>query len=63
MNRQFMEESVSPFLKMSFETCVKFLTDAAMYNQSDNNSTPTSQIILGQVPQVGTGIFDVLYQI
>lgn len=42
-----MEESVSPFLKMSFETCVKFLNTSSVECAKDNNETPSSQIILG----------------
>ena len=42
MNRQWMEENVSPFLKMSFETCVKFLNTASVDCARDNNETPSS---------------------
>lgn len=42
MNRGKMEDSVSPFLKMSFETCVNFLTSASAFCSIDNNLTPTS---------------------
>lgn len=61
MNRVWMDESISPFLKMSFETCVKFLTNAATNNEIDTLATPSSQIVLGRVPQVGTGVFDILH--
>ena len=47
MNRQWIDESVSPFLKMSFETCVKFLTSASMNCSREMNNTPASEIILG----------------
>ena len=59
MNRAWMEDSVSPFLKMSFETCVKFLTNAACNNEIDSLQTPSSSIVLGRVPQVGTGAFEI----
>jgi DNA-directed RNA polymerase I subunit RPA1 len=58
MNRNWMKESVSPFLKMSFETSCNFLTEAASYREVDRMVTPSSQIAIGQAPSVGTGIFD-----
>lgn len=36
MNRGCIEENVSPFLKMSYETCAKFLNNASMYNETDD---------------------------
>lgn len=47
MSRGCIEENISPFLKMSYETCGRFLTNAAFYNQIDEMKTPSSQIILG----------------
>lgn len=63
MNRKWMEEHVSPFLQMSFETCVKFLTQASSTCKEDNMLTPSSQIVLGRVPQVGTGVFDIVQKL
>lgn len=63
MNRAWMEMQNSPFLKMSFETCVKFLTNAAMTCEHEFKQTPSSDIVLGRVPQVGTGCFEILQQI
>lgn len=60
MNRNWMADHVSPFLKMSFETSVGFLTEAATYREVDKCRTPSSQIVLGQPPTVGTGICDLL---
>jgi DNA-directed RNA polymerase I subunit RPA1 len=59
MNRNWMNENISPFLKMSFETCVKFLTDAACNNEIDSCKTPSSEIVLGRVTSVGTGCFSI----
>lgn len=42
MNRGCIEENVSPFLKMSYETCGRFLTNAALYNTTDDMTTPSS---------------------
>ena len=58
MNRNWMRENVSPFLKMSFETSCTFLTAAACYREVDRMVTPSSQIAIGQAPTVGTGVFD-----
>lgn len=58
MNRNWMRENISPFLKMSFETSCTFLTAAASYREVDRMTTPSSQIAIGQAPTVGTGVFD-----
>lgn len=58
MNRQGMSETDSPFLQMSFETTCHFLTKAAIEGNSDVQHSPTSRIVLGSVPIVGTGSFD-----
>lgn len=60
-NRIGMEESSSPFLKMSFETTMQYLTSSCMQNLFDDNSTPSANIILGQVPKIGTGAFDLMF--
>ncbi len=60
-NRIGMEESSSPFLKMSFETTMKYLIASALTKDTDNMSTPSSALVLGQVPRVGTGVFDILH--
>ena len=60
-NRIGMEESSSPFLKMSFETTMKYLIASALTKDTDLLNTPSSALVLGQVPKVGTGIFDILH--
>jgi DNA-directed RNA polymerase I subunit RPA1 len=60
-NRIGMEESSSPFLKMSFETTMKYLVGCCLTKDTDDMSTPSSALVLGQVPKVGTGIFDVIH--
>lgn len=60
-NRIGMEESSSPFLKMSFETTMKYLVGCCLTKDRDDMSTPSSALVLGQVPRVGTGIFDVIH--
>lgn len=60
-NRIGMEESSSPFLKMSFETTMKYLVQSCLGKETDDMSTPSSALVLGQVPKVGTGIFDIIH--
>lgn len=60
MNRNWMKYNASPFLRMTFETSVKFITDAALRCQTDKCKTPSSKIILGQPPLIGTGLCDLL---
>ena len=60
MNRNWMAYSASPFLRMSYETSVKFITGAALHCEVDNCKSPSSRIILGQNPNLGTGICDLL---
>ena len=60
MNRNWMSYSASPFLRMSYETSVKFITNAALHCEIDNCKSPSSRIILGQNPNLGTGMCDIL---
>ena len=46
-NRIGMEESSSPFLKMSYETTMKYLISASSANEKDDMSTPSSAIVMG----------------
>lgn len=62
-NRNGLKSSVSPFMKMSFETTVGFLADAVMDGDWDNLSSPSSRIVIGRMSKVGTGAFDVLTQV
>lgn len=61
-NRIGMEESSSPFLKMSYETTMKYLVGASQAKETDNMSTPSSAIVMGQVPRVGTNMFDLIQE-
>jgi DNA-directed RNA polymerase I subunit RPA1 len=62
-NRIGMEESSSPFLKMSFETTAQYLTSACLFQERDDNSTPSSALVLGQVPKIGTGYdFELMHE-
>ncbi|OLL24757.1 DNA-directed RNA polymerase I subunit rpa1 [Neolecta irregularis DAH-3] len=59
-NRMGIESSVSPLLKMSFETTCHFLTNATLYGDYDSLDNPSASLVLGKVVKVGTGSFDVL---
>ena len=60
-NRIGMQDSNSPFLKASFETSTAFLTDSCTKQDLDDNTTPASSIVLGQIPKIGTGVFDIFH--
>lgn len=59
-NRIGMESSVSPLLKMSFETAAHFLTDASLKSQTDDMRSHSSRICVGRVVELGTGVMDLL---
>jgi len=60
MNRAGMLMCPSPFLQMSFESTTSFLTRASMDGQSDYQQSPSARIVLGGVPKVGSGCFELL---
>jgi DNA-directed RNA polymerase I subunit RPA1 len=62
-NRNGLRGSVSPFMKMSFETTVGFLADAVTDGDWDDLSSPSSRIVIGRMSKVGTGAFDVLTRV
>jgi DNA-directed RNA polymerase I subunit RPA1 len=57
-NRMGMELVSSPFLKVSFETSMNYLTQSCFTKESDFNHSSSSRIVLGLPPKVGTGMFD-----
>jgi DNA-directed RNA polymerase beta' subunit len=61
MNRAGIEAHGSPYLRMSFETTTRFLTDALLANEHERMVSPSSRIVMGRVVDAGTGSFD-LYQ-
>ena len=62
-NRSGLRGSVSPFMKMSFETTVGFLADAVNDGDWDDLNNPSSRIVIGRLSKVGTGSFDILTQV
>ncbi|PHU05808.1 hypothetical protein BC332_26630, partial [Capsicum chinense] len=58
-----ISESLSPFLKMSFETASKFIVEAAAHGLTDYLETPSSRICLGLPVKMGTGCFDIMQKL
>ncbi len=60
-NRHGMSEHKnSPLLNMSFETTLQFATSAALHGKYDDCATASARLVLGIVPNVGTGCMDLL---
>ena len=62
MNRNWMNYNPSPLLRMTFETSVRYIADSALRCEVDHCKTPSSKIILGQSPELGTGMHDLLME-
>eukprot|EP00455_Lapot_gusevi_P023602 TRINITY_DN244_c0_g1_i2.p1 TRINITY_DN244_c0_g1~~TRINITY_DN244_c0_g1_i2.p1 ORF type:complete len:1325 (-),score=504.26 TRINITY_DN244_c0_g1_i2:138-4112(-) len=60
MSRMGIDANTSPWLKMSFETSMQFLTGASKFGEVDSMASPSSRLILGQVVGGGTGAFDLM---
>ena len=60
-NRIGMEESSSPFLKMSYETTMKYLVQSSTSKDTDWITSPSSALVLGLVPTLGTNSFDLIH--
>ena len=59
-NRVGIDSNASPFLKMSFETCTAFLTQATLDGDTDTLRSPSARLVLGKVVENGTGSFDLM---
>ncbi|GFS71229.1 DNA-directed RNA polymerase I subunit RPA1 [Nephila pilipes] len=59
-NRVGMEGSASPLQQITFETSKNFLAEAIVMGIEDRLMSPSANIIVGQMPQAGTGCFDLL---
>lgn len=59
MTRTGIANSSSPFLKMSFESTMKFLESTSATGEYDNMGSPSASIVLGLPVRVGTGLLDV----
>ncbi|KAG9317500.1 hypothetical protein JVU11DRAFT_1704 [Chiua virens] len=59
-NRKGLSANPSPLLKASYETTAAFLSDATLYGDFDDLSTPSGSIVMGRPNLTGTGVFDVV---
>ncbi|KAJ7648491.1 hypothetical protein B0H17DRAFT_1172276 [Mycena rosella] len=59
-NRQGIASNPSPLLKASYEMTAAFLSDATLYGDFDDLTTPSGNIVLGRPSLSGTGVFDVV---
>ncbi|KAJ7498705.1 hypothetical protein FB451DRAFT_1202781 [Mycena latifolia] len=59
-NRQGIATNPSPLLKASYEMTGAFLSDATLYGDFDDLTTPSGNIVLGRPSLSGTGVFDVV---
>ncbi|GFU75947.1 DNA-directed RNA polymerase I subunit RPA1 [Trichonephila clavipes] len=59
-NRIGMEGNASPLQQITFETSKNFMTAAMCLGVEDRLKSPSANIFVGQMPQAGTGCFDLL---
>lgn len=57
-----MRRQPSSFLKMTFETSVQFIKEAALFGHVEPLRSPSAKIIVGQETKCGTGCMDILYK-
>ncbi|KAG6378763.1 hypothetical protein JVT61DRAFT_13036 [Boletus reticuloceps] len=62
-NRKGLSANPSPLLKASYETTAAFLSEASLFGDFDDLSTPSSNIVMGRPNLTGTGVFDVVMPI
>ena len=54
-SRGGLADAPSPLLKASFEMTMAFLSGAALFQESDDLSSPSSNIVVGRPVKTGTG--------
>lgn len=59
-NRKGISTNPSPLLKASYETTAAFLSEATLFGDFDDLTTPSGNIVLGRPNLTGTGVFDVV---
>ncbi|KAF4619599.1 hypothetical protein D9613_005174 [Agrocybe pediades] len=59
-NRKGISTNPSPLLKASYETTAAFLSDATLFGDFDDLTTPSGNIVLGRPSATGTGVFDIV---
>lgn len=60
LNRLGMDASPAVFQKISYETSMGFILDAAMRGDVDRMVSPSSRLVVGQPARNGTGRFDLM---
>jgi DNA-directed RNA polymerase I subunit RPA1 len=55
-SRGGLVDASSPFLKASYETTMAFLANSTLYGESDDLSSPSSNIVVGRPVNTGTGL-------
>ncbi|KAG7392674.1 DNA-directed RNA polymerase I subunit RPA1 [Phytophthora pseudosyringae] len=63
LNRMGMNNKGSSLQQITFETSMKFMSQAALGGLVDKLESPSARIVLGQPPRVGTGSFSLLQPI
>ncbi|KAI9906876.1 hypothetical protein PsorP6_003606 [Peronosclerospora sorghi] len=63
LNRMGMNYKGSSLQQITFETSMKFLSQAALGGLVDDLQSPSARLVLGQPPRVGTGSFSLLQPI
>lgn len=54
LNRLGMESNTSPWLKMTFETCLHFLSSAAQFGDIDRMTSPAARLVNPENPKLST---------
>lgn len=57
-NRQGIDSSTSAFMKMSYETTCQFITKSVLNGDVERLESPSANIVMGKMSNVGTGTFD-----
>ena len=60
-SRVGINDSPSPFLKMTYETATAFLTEAAVRGDVDKLTNPSAAIVMGKMINLGTGSIGLQY--
>ena len=60
-SRVGINDSTSPFLKMTYETATAFLTEAAVRGDVDKLTNPSAAIVMGKMINLGTGSIGLQY--
>ena len=63
LNRSGLSSSTSAFQKMTFETSISFLREAALLSDTDRLHSPSARIVVGEPVACGTGAFELMQPI